>query len=266
MKFTKLSCTILLTPVLFTCYTNAMFFNNSVLRIVKQSVCWVSNSTNKHCFPISTYAIKKNSFSTNKQKFLELAENEKKTLKNKRAVQNLLEELEFVYKNMMERKERIRTRDLVTNMEPQFEQMDIHRAREILLEAAQQNMSDPEIERKFNQIIEKTGDCDVVNSYRNRKLQGKTIVNISHINKALLLKKLFAYARPNPETIAFLEYNPRDKLEDYEVKRILNSGRSDYEKGRPMKIYLTDNEIDVEGYNMSNGAGAAEQIIAEFKK
>lgn len=96
-----------------------------------------------------------------------------------------------------------------------------------------------------------------------------TQVDISGIDKIVLLQKLFERAKPQQGCCSQLSYSLEEgarRLSDSCAKQILQRGeRIDYIRGRTIKIYFSEDYIDTWAYNRDNGENAAEEVIASLK-
>lgn len=82
-------------------------------------------------------------------------------------------------------------------------------------------------------------------------------INISNMNKAEVLARL--YNRAKPLGLGHLHYEEKD-MNISEAKSLLESGQTyfDYVKGRVMKVDLSGDIIKTHLYNRDNGENAAE--------
>jgi len=80
--------------------------------------------------------------------------------------------------------------------------------------------------------------------------------------KAAALAALYNAA--TPQGLGFLHYKPGDMSEEEAAAHLAANTRQsfDYLMGRPLKVCLRDNEVDLWLYNRNNGAGAAQRALA----
>ena len=85
------------------------------------------------------------------------------------------------------------------------------------------------------------------------------IMDITGKNKAKILAAL--YNASKPQGMGFFHYTPEDMTEEEAAALLEDQDYFDYLKGRVMKIYLGDNELDLRLYNRDNGPGAGEKAL-----
>ncbi len=105
----------------------------------------------------------------------------------------------------------------------------------------------------------KKKDNNIGKIYRCDEIR-KGIFSIVRKNKAELLMRL--YNNSHPHGMGILHYEQKDMDLEEAEKLLENQTYFDYLKGRVMKIDLSGTELYVGGYNLDNGKGAAERIIA----
>ena len=98
----------------------------------------------------------------------------------------------------------------------------------------------------------------LISSYACSAMQ---IVDISGIDKKMLLQSLYTHAKPLEMQI--YPYIPNHILTDQVMESILAEGRGRiyYLHGRAMKIDISDDVVNTYLYNRHNGTNAAEKII-----
>lgn len=119
--------------------------------------------------------------------------------------------------------------------------------RELFLQALKEQLS----------LFEKT-----VSQEQLRQVMKCKPINIAGIDKAALLRVLFAAALP--KAMGYAYYDPEQTLSDKDIWYILKKceGNVGYAHGRAMKLYgVLDNELYVETYNKYNGHGMAEKVL-----
>ena len=87
------------------------------------------------------------------------------------------------------------------------------------------------------------------------------VVDISNKDKAEVLAAL--YNNSHPHGLGFLHYNPEPMTIEQARELLKETADFDYLAGRVMKISLESNTVNTWGYNMDNGDGAAERVIAQ---
>ena len=88
-------------------------------------------------------------------------------------------------------------------------------------------------------------------------------INISKLDKALVLMALYKHAKP--QGMGFLHYTP-DPMRRKEAEALLAEGTYfDYVHGRVMKVDLSKDEFDPWLYDRDNGEGAALQALEKEK-
>ncbi len=92
----------------------------------------------------------------------------------------------------------------------------------------------------------------------------KPNVDISDIDKKVLLQALYAHAKPLG--MGKLHYIPNHQLTNQEMESILATDYIDYLHGRVMKIDISGDSMETRLYNRDNGEGLAETIIANLRK
>ena len=87
-------------------------------------------------------------------------------------------------------------------------------------------------------------------------------MNISKLDKAVVLAALYNHARP--QGMGLTHYDPVPMTMD-EAREILATGQThfDYVKGRVMKVDLSKDFLDTRLYDRDNGSGAAEDAILD---
>ncbi len=105
-------------------------------------------------------------------------------------------------------------------------------------------------------------------------------MNISGLSKAKVLAAL--YNRAQAQGMGLLRYNPTPMTEAMATQVITERGDDpaadfvvslggqgrlyfDYVGGRVMKIDITDDEVETDQYNRSNGPNAAEETVAALR-
>jgi len=88
-------------------------------------------------------------------------------------------------------------------------------------------------------------------------------MNISGIDKAVVLMALYNHARP--QGMGLLIFNPAP-MSIEEARKILATGQRyfDYLRGRILKVDLSQDFLDTRLYNRDNGPNAAENAILEI--
>jgi len=99
----------------------------------------------------------------------------------------------------------------------------------------------------------------LISSYACSAMQ----VDISGIDKKMLLQSLYEYAKPLG--MGIYHYTPNDTLPNQEMESILARGHIDYLHGRAMKINISGNSVNTFSYNRNHGENAAEKIIATLR-
>jgi len=90
-------------------------------------------------------------------------------------------------------------------------------------------------------------------------------VNISHLSKAEVLRRL--YNASHPLGMGYLHFTPEDMTLE-EAEDIIENMDSkklyfDYLNGRVMKVNITGDSVDPWGYDRDHGEGALEKLIED---
>lgn len=89
-------------------------------------------------------------------------------------------------------------------------------------------------------------------------------INLKGLNKADVLAAL--YNASKPQGMGFMQYDPRPMTRE-QAQILLDEGQTDFDYliGRVMKIKLSGNELDPQGYDRDNGRGTAERAISSLR-
>jgi hypothetical protein len=92
--------------------------------------------------------------------------------------------------------------------------------------------------------------------------------DISGLDKAVVIRALYAAAKPLGTGCKLMHYDSENNLSDDEVEAVIKNGSVGYLKGRVMKVTFRDDTLETWFYNRDNGqcTKIAESIIAALRK
>ena len=95
-----------------------------------------------------------------------------------------------------------------------------------------------------------------------------TEIDITGLDRADLLRRLFNAARPGGGLASVANAMEPDEMSRSEAMRLMDGGQTyiDYHRGRVLKCDVTQDRFRTALYDRDNGAGEAERVIDELRR